>query len=71
MKEGGGAIEFLARDMWLLAPIQGKIRDFFGDFNDFPFQEGSTLNPSGINYGTLRQQDALQRLKDLERLNPQ
>jgi arylsulfatase A-like enzyme len=71
LKEGGGAIEFLARNMWLLVPIQGKIKEFFADFNDFPYQEGSTLNASGINYGLLRQQEALNRLKDLERLNPQ
>ena len=71
MKEGGGAIEFLGRNMWLLVPIQAKIKGFFSDFDKFPYQEGSTLNPSGINYATLRQQDALRRLKDLERLNPQ
>jgi len=71
MKEGGGATEFLARNIWLLVPIQAKIKEFFSDFDKFPYQEGSTLNPSGINYATLRQQDALRRLKDLERLNPQ
>ncbi|MBS7696296.1 MULTISPECIES: arylsulfatase [unclassified Chelatococcus] len=70
MKEGGGAIEFLARNMWLLVPIQGKIKDFFADFDEFPYQEGSSLNASGINYGLLRQQAALKRLKDLERLTP-
>jgi arylsulfatase A-like enzyme len=70
MKEGGGAIEFLARNMWLLVPIQGKVKEFFADFNQYPYQEGSTLNPSGINYGSLRQQDAMKRLNDLERLSP-
>jgi len=52
-------------------PIQAKIKEFFSDFNQFPFQEGSSLNASNINYGTLRQQSALQRLKELERLTPQ
>ncbi|GAB4066833.1 arylsulfatase [Ancylobacter sonchi] len=70
MKEGGGAIEFLARNMWLLVPIQGKIKEFFADFNDFPYQEGSTLNASGINYGLLRQQAAFKRLQELEQLAP-
>ncbi|GGC79382.1 arylsulfatase [Chelatococcus reniformis] len=70
MKEGGGAIEFLARNMWLLVPIQGKIKEFFADFDKFPYQEGSTLNASGINYSLLRQQAALKRLKDLEGLAP-
>jgi arylsulfatase A-like enzyme len=70
MHEGGGAIEFLARNMWLLVPVQGKIKEFFSDFTEFPYQEGSTLNASGINYGLLRQQAALQRLKELESLAP-
>jgi len=66
LEEGGGAIEFLARNIWLLVPIQGKIKEFFSDFDKFPFQSGSTLNPGGINYGMLRQQDALKRLKEVE-----
>ena len=70
MKEGGGALEFLGRNMWLLVPIQEKVKEFFADYDDFPHQEGSTLNPSGINYGLLRQQDAFKRLKDVERLAP-
>ena len=52
--------------MWLLVPIQGKIKEFFADFDQFPYQTGSSLNASGINYGMLRQQDAMKRLKDLE-----
>lgn len=71
MEDGGGAIEFLGRNMWLLVPIQGKIKDFFTDFDKFPYQEGSSLNASGINYGLLRQRAALQRLNELERLSPQ
>ncbi|TDQ18052.1 hypothetical protein DEV91_12665 [Phyllobacterium brassicacearum] len=39
--------------------------------HQFPYQEGSTLNASGINYGMLRQQEALKRLNELERLRPQ
>ncbi|MCX5578577.1 arylsulfatase [Kaistia terrae] len=71
LKEGGGAIDFLARNMWLLVPVQGKIKEFFSDFTDFPYQEGSSLNSSGINYGLLRQEAALKRLKELESLAPQ
>ena len=71
MDEGGGAIEFLARNIWLLVPIQGKIKEFFSDFNQFPYQQGSSLNAGGINYALLRQQDALRRLNELERLTPQ
>jgi len=70
MEEGGGAIDFLARNMWLIVPVQGKIKEFFSDFDQFPYQEGSSLNASGINYGLLRQQAALKRLNELERLKP-
>ncbi len=70
MKEGGGATEFFGRNMWLLVPIQVKIKEFFADFNQFPFQEGSSLNAGGINYGTLRQQAALKRLQEIERMTP-
>ena len=71
LEEGGGAVEFLARNMWLLVPIQGKIKEFFQDFDKYPFQMGSTLNASGINYGWLQQQAALKKLGELERLMPQ
>jgi len=70
LEEGGGAIEFLARNMWILVPVQGKIKEFFADFDKFPFQEGSSLNAGGINYGMLRQADAMKRLKELERMTP-
>lgn len=71
MDEGGGATDFLARNIWLLVPIQGKIKEFFADFDQYPYQEGSSLNASGINYGLLRQQAALKRLNELERFAPQ
>jgi len=71
LEEGGGAVQFLAQNMWLIVPVQGKIKEFFSDFSDFPYQEGSSLNAGGINYGLLRQQAALKRLNELERLKPQ
>ena len=70
MEEGGGAIKFLAQNMWLIVPVQGKVKEFFSDFDKFPYQAGSSLNASGINYGLLRQQDALKRLKELESIKP-
>ncbi|CAN5498792.1 arylsulfatase [soil metagenome] len=70
MKEGGESTKFLAQQMWLLVPIQGKVKEFFADFEEFPFQAGSTLNPAGISYATLRQQSAMKRLKDLESMAP-
>ncbi|MFK4875337.1 arylsulfatase, partial [Novosphingobium sp. ZW T3_23] len=68
--EGGEATKFFAQQMWLLVPVQGKIKEFFHDFADFPYQEGSSLNAAGIGYSLLRQTDALKRLKDLESIHP-
>ena len=56
--------------MWLLVPIQATLKAFFSDFDQYPYQAGSTLNPSGINYNMLRMQDAMKRLKELETLSP-
>ena len=63
-------MDFLGRQMWLLVPIQGKIKEFFADFEQYPYQMGSSLNASNINYGLLQQQQALKRLKDIENLKP-
>lgn len=69
-KEGGEAMKFIAQQMWLLVPIQAKVKEFFSDFAEFPYQAGNSLNAAGINYGLLQQQAALKRLGELERLNP-
>jgi arylsulfatase len=68
-EEGGEWTKFLAQNMWLLVPIQEKVKEFFGDFEKFPYQAGSTLNPAGINYSLLKQQEAMQRLKEVEKLS--
>jgi arylsulfatase len=70
LEEGGESMKFLAQNIWLLVPIQGKIKEFFADFDQFPYQEGSSLNAGNINYGLLRQQEAMKRLKELERFAP-
>jgi arylsulfatase len=70
-EEGGQALSFFVQQMWLLIPVQAKIKEFFADFEQFPYQTGSSLNAAGINYGLLRQQEAMKRLKDLERITPQ
>jgi len=66
MEEGGGAIDFLARNIWLLVPVQQQIKEFFKDFQDYPYQEGSSLNAGGIGYGLLKQEEAMKRLKSVE-----
>ncbi|MBB6095221.1 arylsulfatase [Povalibacter uvarum] len=70
IKEGGESLKFFAQQMWLLVPIQQQIKQFFSDFDQYPYQAGSSLNASGIGYGLLRQQDAMKRLKDLESMRP-
>jgi hypothetical protein len=69
MEEGGESTKFLAEQMWLLVPIQEKVKSFFADYDSFPHQEGSSLNAAGIGYGMLKMQDAMKRLKEVETLN--
>ena len=66
LKEGGEAMTFFGQQMWLLVPIQQQIKEFFSDFDQFPYQTGSTLNPSGVGYGMLQKESAMERLKKLE-----
>jgi arylsulfatase len=68
MQEGGESLKFFAQQMWLLVPVQGKIRQFFADFETFPHQDGTSLNPGGIDYAYLRQAMAMKTLKNLERV---
>jgi arylsulfatase A-like enzyme len=68
-EEGGGAMQFLAQNIWLLVPIQEKIKEFFTDYDSFPHQEGNSLNAAGIGYGMLRMQEAMKRLKEVESLS--
>ncbi len=42
--EGGENTKFASGQMWLLVPIQEKIKDFFGDYEKYPHQEGSSLS---------------------------
>jgi arylsulfatase len=70
IEDGGGYWDWYARQMWILVPIQGVIKDFFSDFTDYPYQTGSSLNAGGINYGMLKQEAALKQLKELESLKP-
>jgi arylsulfatase A-like enzyme len=69
-KEGGEAMKFIAQNMWLLVPVQAKIKAFFSDFDQYPYQTGSSLNASGIGYGMLQKEAAFERLKKLESIKP-
>jgi arylsulfatase len=69
-EEGGLHTQFQGKQMWLLVPLQQKVKDFFTDYDKFPHQEGSSLNPSGIGYGLLRQAELMKRLKEVETMSP-
>src|SRR5262249_6354991 len=64
------SLTFFAQQMWLLVPVQGKIKDFFADYEMFPHQEGSSLNAGGIGYAMIRQAGAMKRLKEFGHLHP-
>jgi arylsulfatase len=56
--------------MWLFVPVQGKIKEFFADFDKFPSQAGSSLNAAGVNYQTLKAAEAMKRLQQSEGITP-
>ncbi|NUP12997.1 MAG: arylsulfatase [Polyangiaceae bacterium] len=70
MRDGGEAMKFFAQQMWLLVPVGMLVKKFFADFEEYPYQAGTSLNAGAINYATLRTKAALQRLKELESLHP-
>ncbi len=66
-----GAWENFAMDqLWLFVPMQEIVRDFLITIPEYPFQMGSSLSASGINYDLFRRADAMERLKEMtERLD--
>jgi arylsulfatase A-like enzyme len=64
-----GYLRWYADNMWIFVPIQGVIREFLATIDDYPMQRGSSLNAAGINYQSLENIDALQRLKQLENIS--
>jgi arylsulfatase len=68
--ESGMYIRWYGDLLWLFVPIQQKIKEFFADFEQYPYQAGSSLNAAGINYNTLRTSEALKRLQQLENFTP-
>jgi arylsulfatase len=57
-------IRWYADNMWLFVPVQSKVTEFLASLEEYPFQYGSSLSVSGINYTTIR---AMQYLKELEK----
>ena len=68
--ESGMYVRWYADNMWLFVPVQAKVKEFFADFDQYPYQAGTSLNAASINYGTLRMKEALQRLEKMEEFSP-
>jgi arylsulfatase len=68
--ESGMYIRWYGENIWLFVPVQQKLKEFFADFLEFPYQLGSSLTVSGINYQTLRMTEAMKRLGQVEELAP-
>jgi len=59
-------LRWYADNIWLFVPVQQQLAAFLSTVPQFPFQEGSSLNASNINYMTLKAADALKKLQSLE-----
>ncbi len=68
--DSGSYLRWYADLLWLFVPVQGKIKDFLATIPGYPFQQGSSLSASGINYNSLRAAEALKRLQQIENLSP-
>jgi arylsulfatase len=64
-----GYLRWYADNMWTFVPAQVYIKNFLETIPDYPFQAGSSLNAAGINYGTLKQMEAMERLQQLETIS--
>lgn len=62
-------MRWYADNIWLFVPVAEKIRAFLITIPQFPFQEGAAMNPSNINYNTLKAADALKRLQEIETMS--
>jgi arylsulfatase len=61
-----GYLRWYADNMWTFVPAQTYIKKFLDTLSDYPFQQGSSLNAAGINYGSLKAMDAMKRLQEME-----
>ena len=64
--ESGAWETFAIDQMWLFVPLQQSIKEFLVTIPQYPFQMGSSLTVSGINYDLFRKADALNKLEQLK-----
>ena len=50
--------------------VRKKLKEFFAGFMKYPYQIGSSLTVSNINYQTLRMAEAMKRLNQVEEIAP-
>jgi arylsulfatase len=60
-------IRWYGDNIWLFVPIGGKIQQFMATIPGFPFQEGAGMNPSNVNYMTLKAAGALKTLENIQK----
>jgi arylsulfatase len=62
-------MQWYADNIWLFVPIGLKVKEFLVTIPQYPFQEGSSMSPSNINYNTLKAAAALKRLQEIETIS--
>ena len=63
-EHSGMYMRWMADNMWLFVPIQDQIQKFLASMQDYPFQEGMSLNAGGINYRSLKALQILNQIKE-------
>lgn len=61
--ESGMYMRWYADNMWLFVPVQQRVADFLASLEDYPMQEGMSLNASGINYRSLKALEVMQQIE--------
>ncbi|MBT8183189.1 MAG: arylsulfatase [Eudoraea sp.] len=62
-----GYLRWYGDNMWLFVPVQAELKKFLTTIPNYPFQEGSSLSASGINYRSLKAMKAMKMLEELEK----
>jgi arylsulfatase len=63
-RESSMYIRWYADNMWLFVPVQLEIQKFLGSLEGYPFQEGQSLNASGINYQSIKALKILEQIRE-------
>ena len=69
-EESGMYLRWCGDQMWLFVPIQEVVQKFLSTMQGYPFQEGATLNASGINYQSLRAAQILNQIREKGIIEP-